>query len=420
MTALLAFVFIILPLYLIAFAVMLSGPFFLARKLFHDYIEFRHKQTFFNQSFVLLELKLPKEITRSPVGMEIFFTALYQTKATSYHEFYVQGKLRPSWSLELVSIEGQVHFYIHTIKNFRNIIEAQIYAQYPNVEIYEVEDYTKNVFHDPERIAMWGTQFVFKKPTFFPIKSYIDYGLDKDPKEEFKIDPMTSVLEYLGSLKKGEQTWIQIIFRAHKKEGKKEGRFHEKPLWTEGIKKEIKKLRELGVLGEGDHPRFPNPTKGETALIEAMERHSGKMPFEVCIRGIYLADKEIFNANLGLTGLIGSFRQYNSLYSNEFKIGDLFTDFGDTGKDVLSLFGWIWPVAPVGRWIRDGMEKQMLALYKWRYGLLEPHFKFNPEPLIMSAEAMATIFHFPGQVATTPTISRSMSKKGEPPPNLPV
>jgi hypothetical protein len=420
MSAIVAFVFIIFPLYLVTFAILLSAPLFLLRKLAVDYLEYKSKKSFFDQSYILLELRLPKEVSRSPVGMELLFTALYQTAATSYHEFYVQGKRRPSYSFELVSIEGKVHFFIYTIKKWRNIIEAQIYAQYPNIEISEAEDYTRAVNHDPDKLVMWGTQFMKKKASAFPIKTYIDYGLDKDPKEEFKIDPMTSVLEYLGSLGKGEQTWIQIIFRAHKKEDKKHGRLFTKPDWSAEVKKEIKKLREQGVLGEGDNPKFPNPTRGEQDLIASMERNLSKMPFDTCIRGFYIADKNIFNANLGLTGLIGSFRQYNSINSNEFQIRNLFTDFDDTGKDILSLFGWIWPVGQIGRWIRDGQEKQMLNNFKWRFGLIEPYYKFNPPPYIMTAEELATVFHFPGQVLTTPTVARSMSKKAEPPPNLPI
>ncbi len=420
MSALIAFIFIILPLYFIVFAILISAPILLLAKIARGYIEYKHKKSFFTQSYVLLELKLPKEIMRSPLGMELFYTSLYQTAATSYHEFYVQGKIRPTFSLELVSIEGKVHFYIYTIKKWRTLIEAQIYAQYPNIEIFEAEDYTRAINHDPENLVMWGTQFVFTKPDAFPIKTYVDYGLDKDPKEEFKTDPMTSVLEYLGSLGKDEQTWIQIIFRAHKKEDSKSGRLFTRSDWSDGVKKEIKKLREQGVLGDKDSLRIPNPTRGEQDVIASMERNLSKMPFEVSIRGMYISQKDIFNANLGLTGLIGAFRQYNSINSNGFKISNLFTDFDDTGKDILSLFGWIWPIGQIGRWIRDGMEKQMLNLYKWRYALIEPYFKFNPKPIILSSEELATIFHFPGQVATTPTVARSMSKKAEPPPNLPI
>ena len=40
------------------------------------------------QQFVLLEIKLPKEITKSPAAMEIFYTALYQTGSATFFETY--------------------------------------------------------------------------------------------------------------------------------------------------------------------------------------------------------------------------------------------------------------------------------------------------------------------------------------------
>jgi len=414
---------LIIPFYLIVFGIFFALPVILIWKLFHTWLEYIQKRTFFGQSYMLLELKLPKDITRSPVGMEIFFSALFQTAAATYVETYVGGKIRPSFSLELASFDGAVHFYIYTRKAWRNIIEAQIYAQYPNVEIFEVDDYTRNVVHDPKTINMWGTQFVFTKPNAYPIKTYIDYGMDKDPKEEFKIDPMTSVLEYLGSLKPGEQTWIQIIIQAHKKIDRKHGKLVGEaiPDWGAAVKAEIKKVREDGVVvGKDETFRIPNPTRGQTDMIASMERNLSKLPFEVVIRGFYITKKEIFNASLGLSGLIGSFRQYNSMSMNGFKISNKFTDFDDTGKDILTLFGWIWPVGDMARWMRDGMEKHMLKMYKWRYAFLQPYHKYNPEPMIMSTEELATIYHFPGQVATTPTITRSTSKKAEPPSNLPI
>ena len=41
-------------------------------------------------------------------------------------------------------------------------------------------------------------------------------------------------------------------------------------------------------------------------------------------------------------------------------------------------------------------------------------------PLVLNSEELATIYHFPGQVAETPTFKRIESKRAEPPQNLPT
>ena len=38
----------------------------------------------------------------------------------------------------------------------------------------------------------------------------------------------------------------------------------------------------------------------------------------------------------------------------------------------------------------------------------------------LNAEELATIYHFPGRVSTTPTFKRIESKKSDPPVDLPV
>jgi hypothetical protein len=372
---------------------------------------------------ILLEIKLPKEITKSPAAMEIFLTSLQQSGSANYYEVLVEGVTRAWFSLELVSLEGQIHFYIWTRPKFKNLIEAQIYAQYPTVEIYQVEqDYTALVKHNPDKYIMWGTYLKLKKPDAYPIKTYVDYGMDKDPKEEFKIDPMTSVLEYLGSMGKGEQVWIQILIQAHRKNNfMNDAVFFEKEDWKKDIQKEIDKIKEEAKteVGKGEYAmEVTHLTKGQMETIYALERSSGKHPFETMIRGFYIAEKEVFNS-IGITGLIGSMRQYSSKDLNEFGLG-WYTDHSDEMKAVIGFLPFPPFVKYMQRW-RWKLERQMLEAYKRRAFFQYPfrHFRIA-KPFILNTEELATIFHFPGQVATTPTIEKTMSKKAEAPPNLPI
>ena len=48
------------------------------------------------------------------------------------------------------------------------------------------------------------------------------------------------------------------------------------------------------------------------------------------------------------------------------------------------------------------------------------HAPYYSKPLILNTEELATVYHFPGSVAGTPTIERIPSKRAEAPSNLPI
>jgi len=353
---------------------------------------------------ILLEIKLPRDVFKSPAAMEIIITSLFQGGAGNFLETYVQGKHRPWFSLEIVSIEGNVRFFIWTQPKFRQLIESQFYAQYPGVEIYEVEDYTKKVFHDPANVSLWGTTFKLKKADIYPIKTYIDYGLDKEQEEESKIDPMTSVLEFLGSIKAGEQIWIQILIQAHRKMTlQADAIFKTRPDWTRAGKEEIKeKLMEINA-GDEDSARRA-PTMGEKDVISALERSLTKLPFEVGIRGLYIARQGSFDP-IAITGLIGSFRQYSSQVLNEIRLSKT-TSFDYPWQDFRKRKSMAY-------------EKKMLNAYKLRSFFQLPYRHLMAKPFILTTEEIATIFHLPGKVVGTPTLTKIQSRKSEAPANLP-
>jgi len=408
----------------------------------------------YGQKPCLLEIKLPKEITKSPAAMEIFFSHLNQSGAKNFGEAYIDGKIRPWFSCEIVSTEGQVRFFIWcSWDKFRNLIEAQLYAQYPNLEIFEAEDYTKDFYFDLEKYFIYGLQFQLTQPDPYPIKTYIDYGLVEDQKDEYKIDPITSVIEFLGSMKKGENAWIQILFQKHEPETwehgilkvdvdpKKAGFFKKILLFLFGrarkledeIKAEIEKIRKEAIPSSDNDDdkifKFPNPTKGQNEKIAALERSGTKTPYDCMIRCIYIPLKESF-LPINISAMIGSFKQYCSLNLNGFK-PDVLSDVDDWRKD----YGRIFPFYQkmMDREIVS-IKKNLLYAYKLRSFFQWPYknyrkknsfwpFKKNSgsKPFILTTEELATIFHFPsGMVSQTPTLKRVPSKKSEAPSNLPI
>jgi hypothetical protein len=377
--------------------------------LLEAWVYYKRTQFWQKEGSVLLEIKLPREIMKSPAAMEVVLQAFHQTggEGTWINRLW-KGKTRSWFSLEIVSIGGNVKFFIWTKPGHRQFIESQMYSQYPGIEIYEADDYTKQFYYNPEINEIYATEFKLTKPDPYPIKTYIDYGLDKDPKEEFKVDPMTPMLEFLGSITAGHNIWVQILIRAHKKRRLADVFGEKEDSWIDETKSEVTKIIErYKPKDKTEYGRFP--TKGETDLINSLERSVLKFPFDCGIRAIYIADKDKYNpANIG--GILGMVKQFSSA-------GDL---------NGLRPNGWLFDFDyPWQEWLNNKEKIKVIALqeYKLRRFFYSPwkNKKFHSvKPFILNTEELATIFHFPGSVASTPTFEKIPSLKAKAPSNLPI
>jgi len=360
--------------------------------------------------WALLEIRLPREIYKSPLAMELVLsTAFYQTGGVgNWMQKYWQGNLPIWFSLEMVSLGGEVRFFIRTQEKFKIVIQSQIYAQYPEVEIIDAEDYTDNVpeFTKGGEWNLFGTEFLLTKADPYPIKTYVDYGLDKSIgslDEEQRIDPLTSVMEFLGSVGSGEQAWIQIIIRPSNwgRYPDKESQFALKK-WQDVGQDLIKELNEKWQKPQKDTTAPSRLTKGQQEVLNAIERSLDKFGFDTGIRAIYLARSENYNP-AQIAALTGALRQFNSNTLNGFRPNNV------TGYD------FPWQDMFGDKLI--GLKKDMLEAYKLRSYFYPPYIR---KPILLTTEELATIFHFPGTVSSTPTLQRMDSKKAEPPRDIPI
>ena len=391
-------------------------PIICALTWYELWMQSKQRQYIKEQGAMLLEIRIPREMLKSPAAMEVFIGTLHQTGVGNFFDVYFKGRVRPWFSLEVVSIDGSVHFFLWLHPKFRNFVESQLYAQFPNIEIHEVPDYSLAIHHDPEKYKFgWFGQLALTKPDAYPIKTYIDYGLDEDPKEEFKNDPIVPLLEFLGSMKKGEQAWVQILIQGHTKEDIKYGRINVKPDWKKDIERELKEILKKAVFkpeAKGEDGKDSMDPKymsdGQKEAIKAIERTAAKLPFDTMIRLAYISEKDKFDAgNIG--GLLSSFKQFSSQTLNGFK-----PDW-NTGKNL----DYPWQDPRGKKKIKN--EKDILEAYKRRSFFNVPFKNFKGKPFILTNEELATLWHFPSSiVAATPTLSRLPSKKAEPPSNLPI
>jgi hypothetical protein len=355
----------------------------------------------------LLEIKIPREVTKPPQAMEVLFSVMYQTNDGTFLERWWLGFVRVWFSLEIVSLGGDVHFYIRTVKFFRNAVESQIYSQFTQAEVTEVPDYTLGVpYGQPgSDWEIWASNFKLSKPDHFPIKTYVDYGLDKEMEEENKVDPMTPVLELLGSIGAGEQIWIQLPIMASKARFRKPGSWFKKIDWRETAKEELDKLQkkqEKVKEGEFNIAKF-SQTPIEKLQADAIARSLTKAGFDCGYRIIYLAKKDKMNSSI-IGGIIGTTKQYNSPHLNSFSLG----------KKVG--FNYPWQDFTGRRTKR--IKWELFDAYRKRSFFYLPYKE--TDQFVLTTEELATMYRFPGQVAATPTLGRIESKRAEPPPDLPV
>ena len=358
---------------------------------------------------VTLRIRLPQEVFKSPQAMESVIAQIHNPNgADNPWQGWIDGKHPLVFSFELVSIGGDIRFYVNVPrKKTKNAIEAQLYAQYPDIEVVEETlDYTAEIPWDPDRYEYMSFHMGKKEDQEFPIKTYIDYGLHKMPKEEEKIEPMAPILEQLSMVQKHERVWVQILARPHAKKNFKGGYLKEGKTWEGKVKAKIDSMlgREAGkTTGPAELEEQPRLTSGERDTVTAMERNAGKYAYETAIRWLYITEAGKFNGDF-IGPMIRTFGEYDILNRNGIAVRWR-TDFD---YNILQ--------DPKGT-KRRRFKKEELENYKLR--------KYVPysdadSTKIFTCEELATIFHIPGRVIVTPGLSRITSTRSEAPVNLPV
>lgn len=376
---------------------------------FEKWSEMIGKRFLENSGRTVFEIKLPQEVFKSPEAMEFVFTQIYnKASPDNLMETYLDGKRPIPYTFELVSRGGDVHFYATIPNKFVFGFTDAMYGQYPGIEIVKQDlDYTAEIPGNLKGWSFMSFHFTKKKDSIYPIKTYIDYGLDKNPKEEEKVDPMTPMLEMLSGIRPDQQVWIQFLCIAHREKGFFMGQIHSAPTWEEEISEKIDEImgRDSKKKAQIELEGMVRLTDGEKDLVASMGRQGSKVAFEFACRVVYLSNKDERTYDGGLYS-----RMIRSLAQTEI-----------IGQNAI---GMKWRTDYNYKFISDpfykiipAWKRQELKEYKTR--------KLFPKSSamgykVMSAEEMATIFHIPGKVAITPTLNRVPSTRGEAPSNLPT
>src|SRR3989344_5912377 len=241
------------------------------------------RQLLYRSKFTLtvLEIRIPREIKRGPKAMEHIFSTVWTLRNApgNFREKWLDGEVTQWFSFEIVSFGGDIHFYLWCPTRHANVIKANFYNQYPDVEIEEIEDYTGKIPKTTNELYkkgynLWGAELSLGRPDPYPIRTYIEF---ESIEENENIDPIGGLLEVLNKIEPEEIVMVQILARPQ-----------DSRVFDAKLKKEIQVLKEKtkgvarGPMGE-EYEIFSR-TPGETEMFKRIEEKAFKPPFDAMNR----------------------------------------------------------------------------------------------------------------------------------------
>lgn len=371
----------------ILLAVLIVGlAFFVVIRLFRSFLGRRH---YIKHNVFLV--RIPKDAPREDGGSvsqnikeeiakgEAIFAALGGLKAERGFKAWLKGR-QDHFSFEIVADAKKIAFYFSCNPRDFRYIEQQIHAQYPAAAIEEVEDY--NVFGAQGQVAAAYLKTV--KSFIFPIKTY----------QEMEVDPMSSLINVLSKLDKGESVAIQYLVRSAKGS------------WHGTLRNKVAKIQEKQSVSEGLKSNslekffsFINPPKKkpdnlaeqkpekrlsvvEEEMLKKIEEKNLKAGLDINLR-VLAFSKNKDKANRYLENIASAYSEYNN-----FSYGNSFSR------------------------LKKKNSEQIIKDFIYRYFREKNSFLLNSEEL-------ASIFHLPLRSIETPNILWLTAKTAPAPAETP-
>ncbi|HEX7633081.1 MAG TPA: type IV secretion system DNA-binding domain-containing protein [Candidatus Saccharimonadales bacterium] len=319
---------------------------------------------------VVLLLQVPRTNDKKELAAEQMFASLHGLLLFPSQKLFRAPK-RVGISFEIAVLERRIGFYVHVPRYLKDFVEEQIYAQYPMVQISEVEDYSlpdSTITHT----STLGTEMRLTANQALPIKTF----------QSFEVDPLAAITATLAKFEEGEEAWIQLIIRPAATN------------WHQKSEKYISGMRggsKGGTAGlfsalwkPPEHTDGPAAklTEYDQARAKGAEDKSHKLAFETTLRIVYRGNVSSSQASLRLQSIVASYKQFNTTYMNGFEQS------------------------------RASTDPALLDRYTAR--------QMASHPLLLNIEEVATLYHLPHTTVETPFILWASSQTAEPPANLPI
>jgi len=396
-------------------------PLFLLMASWWYWVDYIQTQFVKGLDFRLLTVTVPKDAERTPKSMEQIFAAAFgMAHGINMFEKYWKGGVQEFFSAELIGIAGHIRYIFRMPFAFRDLFEANIYAQYPEAEITEVEDYTQLIPDDflERGYKAWGAEILLLKEDAYPIRTYPDF---EERITQEVIDPMSSITELMSLMGEGEQLWVQWVCRPVMSKDHnwvKEGEaLRDKllgklpPAQANAVMSALstplnaagnvidQALGYEAITAETPEQKMPLMSPDLYNALLALDRNMAKLGFEVHGRVFYVAKKDTYLIQRGVTGFFGYLQHFNTQNLNGFKPDNKMK-------------------TKVDYFMRDYREywrkRRMLEVCQTR------SMWVGNKPFILTTEELATVFHFPMPTVKAKTIERVEARKGAAPRDLPI
>lgn len=312
----------------------------------------------------LLLLRVPRTNDKKELAAEQMFASIHGLLLKERKNIFAKTG-REHLSFEIAALHKQTGFYIWLPISLVSYIEEQVYAQYPTVQISEVEDY---MTHGSQYSSHVYSDVFLQANDVLPIKTF----------PSFEVDPLAAITASLAKLEENERAVIQFLVRPafaswYGKAAKYAANIQNGSSFS-GLAK--------ALVSGTDNTTAKQLTPVEQTRIKAAEEKSQKLAYEMKIRIIYEGDVSSVEANMRLQAIIASFKQFNSNNLNGF-----------TSKKIHSF---------------EAGNRTLVERV------------FSGTGFVCNIEELASVFHLPHTNVETPFLQWASAKTAEPPANLPI
>ncbi len=377
------FVFFLSPLWLAPLLAYVAWPLWLTQVRLQYASRIRYRT---------YELKAGDNTPRTAKPFESVLYSLYHRAELDKVNTFLKGEVRLPFSFEITASGGIVKMYVHAAEALAPKIITQLLAEYPDLDIDEVDDYALDSARARQFPRLTMREYALALPDPYPLATYESYEHEKVRRNVF-----AELLEDLVRVSEHEEVWVSLMVRPHQRDwGKGAWEWREEP--TDTLHEDAKAAIQSIVGKSGDIRGLP---AAKRELVESIEHGLKKPSFDCGLRVVYRA-KRLYFSKERVAWVEHLFDRFSAPERNSFETYDPRNNIG-------------WPMADALALSPQLREQYYVMLYRARAFFAPPYYG---TPFILSTEELATLFHIP-RVAQGSALSRVSGMRLEPPDNLP-